>query len=153
MMDGREERESIWGIDRKDRIWFQLLTLIGGTIISTTLAALELIYRSAEATPNTVAQNIVISIGTGFVAAGFIAWSILQAKELTMAIADWIRERTERNRERNRRLLIQQGLQRGIQQGRQEGRLEGYSMGYEDATKGKPPQPPKNASDERDDLE
>ena len=141
MMDGREERESIWGIDRKDRVWFQLLTLIGGTIISTTLAALELIYRSAEATPNTVAQNIVISIGTGFVAAGFIAWSILQAKELTMAIADWIRERTERNREQNRRLLIQQG------------RLEGYSMGYEDAAKGKPPQPPKNASGERDDLE
>ena len=62
-----------------------------------------------------------------------------------MAIADWIRERTERNR----RLLIQQGLQ----QGRLEGRLEGYSMGYEDAAKGKPPQPPKNASGERDDLE
>ena len=149
MMNGREERESIWGIDRKDRVWFQLLTLIGGTIISTALAALELIYRSAEATPNTVAQNIVISIGTGFVAAGFIAWSILQAKELTMAIADWIRDRTERNRQ----LLIQQGLQQGRQQGRLEGRLEGYSMGYEDATKGKPPQPPKNASGERDDLE
>ena len=65
-----------------------------------------------------------------------------------MAIADWIRERTERNR----RLLIQQARDEGRHEGRQEGRQEGYSMGYEDAAKGKPPQPPKNGSGERGEL-
>ena len=43
------------------------------------------------AAPNAVARNILLSVGVGFVAAGFFSWAILQAKELTMAIADWIR--------------------------------------------------------------
>ena len=42
--------------------------------------------------------------------------------ELTMAIADWIREATERRRQR----IIAEGLH------------EGYLMGYEDADKGRP---------------
>ena len=43
-----------------------------------------------------------------------------------MAIADWIREATERRRERWRR----------------EAMLIGYKMGYADADAGKPPNPP-----------
>ena len=55
-------------------------------------------------------------------AAGFVSWAILQAKELMMAIADL----TEKRRRRLRR--------------------EAYLMGYEDRDKGKPPRPPANGT-------
>ena len=45
---------------------------------------------------------------------------------LVMAIADWIREATERRRQRLRR------------EGRIKGLSEGYLMGYDDADKGRP---------------
>ena len=43
-----------------------------------------------------------------------------------MAIADWVREATERRRQRLRR------------EGRIKGLSEGYLMGYDDADKGRP---------------
>ena len=89
------------------------------------MAFLEIEYRAGDATPNTVARNILLSIGASFVAAGFVSWAILQAKELTMAIADWIREATEKRRQRLR----------------DEGRIEGYDMGYDDGAEGKPRRP------------
>ena len=135
-------RETIWGIDPKDRQWFQLLTLIGGTAGSVMwnsrvrhveqpgpscgtagsviLTQLEVSHGSAA--PNQAALNITLGIGASFVASGFIAWGLLQAKELIMAIADWIREATARRRER----LIQQA----------------YEQGYADAQQGKPKRPP-----------
>jgi len=94
------------------------LTLAGGVIASIIMAFLEIEYRADDAAPNTVARNILLSIGASFVAAGFVSWAILQAKELTMAIADWIREATERRRQRLRD--------------------EGYDMGYDDRDQGKP---------------
>ena len=118
-------RETIWGISPKDRQWFQLLTLIGGVAGSIVLTRLEIAYGSDGATPNEMARNILLGIGASFVAAGFIAWGLLQAKELIMAIADWIREATERRRKRLR----------------EEGRREGYERGYEDAQMGKPKNP------------
>ena len=78
------------------------------------------------AAPNAVARNILLSVGASFVAAGFVSWAILQAKELMMAIADWIREATEMRRRRLRR--------------------EAYLMGYEDGAKGRPLQPPTNGT-------
>ena len=90
------------------------------------------------AAPNAVGRNILLSVGASFVAAGFVSWAILQAKELMMAIADWIRDATERRRERLR--------DEGRREGRIEGRGEGYLMGYEDAAKGKPLQPPTNGT-------
>jgi hypothetical protein len=127
-------RETIWGIDPKDRQWFQLLTLIGGTAGSVILTQLEVSHGSA--TPNQEARNIILGIGASFVASGFIAWGLLQAKELIMAIADWIRDATARRRER----LIQQGIQ--------QGRQEGYAQGYADAQQGKPKQPPDDNPDQ-----
>jgi hypothetical protein len=120
-------RETIWGIDPKDRQWFQLLTLIGGTAGSVILTQLEVSHGSA--TPNQEARNIILGIGASFVASGFIAWGLLQAKELIMAIADWIRQDTARRRERQER-LIQQAIQ------------QGYEQGYADAQQGKPKHPP-----------
>ena len=127
-------RETIWGIDPKDRQWFQLLTLFGGTAGSVILTQLEVSHGSA--TPNQEARNIILGIGASFVASGFIAWGLLQAKELIMAIADWIRDATARRRER----LIQQGIQ--------QGRQEGYAQGYADAQQGKPKQPPDDNPDQ-----
>ncbi len=119
-------RESIWGIRPQDRPWFQLLTLIGGISGSAVLTVLELNSAVPEATPGETARNVVLGIGGSFVAAGFIAWGILQAREIPVLIADWIREATRRRRER------------WIEQGREEG----YKVGYRDAQEGLPPQSP-----------
>ena len=51
-------------------------------------------------TPSEVARNIALGIGASFVASGFRAWGLLQAKELIMAIADWIRQHTARQQEK-----------------------------------------------------
>ena len=52
--------------------------------------------------------------------------------ELKMAIADWVREATERRRQR----IITEALERGRSEVRRE--AEAYNMGYEDADKGRP---------------
>jgi hypothetical protein len=129
-------RETIWGIDPKDRRWFQLLTLIGGSAGSVLLAQLELAYGPSSGSPNVVARNILLGVGASFVASGFIAWGLLQAKELIVAIADWIRKHTERDLERRRQQARQQGLREGLR--------EGYEQGYSDAQAGKPKQPPRD---------
>ena len=116
--DNNSDRETIWGINRKDRPWFQLLTLLGGLAGAVTLTMLELEYRPPDATPNTTGLNIVLGIGGSFVAAGFIAWGLLQIKELAMSIANWINDQ----RARNRAKLIAQG----------------YDQGYDDARSGRP---------------
>ena len=121
-MQRYDERDNLWGIDSNDRRWFQALTLAGGVIASIIMAFLEIEYRASDAAPNTVARNILLSIGASFVAAGFVSWAILQAKELTMAIADWIREATEKRRQR----VESDALDRG------------YNMGYDDRDKDKP---------------
>ena len=133
-MNRYDERDNLWGIDSNDRRWFQALTLAGGVIASIMMAFLEIEYRADDAAPNTVARNILLSIGASFVAAGFVSWAILQAKELTMAIADWIREATEKRKQQLR------------DEGRVDGLSRGYMMGYEDRDKGKPPQPPTNGA-------
>ena len=117
-------RESIWGIRPEDRRWFQLLTLAGGIAGSVLLTLLELDAMSGDMGPGTseVARNVVLGIGASFAASGFIAWGLLQIKELMMPIGDWIREANERRRERLRR--------------------EGYLQGYADRDAGKPPTPP-----------
>ena len=51
-----------------------------------------------------------------------------------MAIADWIREATEKRRQR----ILEQGRAEGRDEGRDEGRAEGYREGYDDAQQGKP---------------
>ena len=121
-------RETIWGIHPKDRRWFQFLTLLGGTAGSVVLTLLELeaLSGSMAAMPSQTARNIVLGIGGSFAASGFIAWGVIQVKEMPMAIADWIREATERRRERWRREALQIG----------------YQMGYADSQAGKPPNPP-----------
>ncbi len=141
-MNERHERETIWGIDPRDRKWFQVLTLVVGITISAVLTQLELSYGSA---PNHMARNIVLGIGGSFVAAGFFSWAILHSKGLIMAMADWIREQTAKSRKKRERELqetARRSRQEGLQKGIQEGRQEGYALGYADARAGKPSQPP-----------
>ena len=133
-MNRYDERDNLWGIDSNDRRWFQALTLAGGVIASIMMAFLEIEYRASDAAPNTVARNILLSIGASFVAAGFVSWAILQAKELTMAIADWIRDANEKRRQR----LRDEGHSQGLIEGIRQGRGEGYDMGYDDRDQGKP---------------
>lgn len=135
-------RESIWGINPKDRRWFQLLTLLGGTTASVILTLLELDSLSVGTAPSEVGRNIVLGIGASFVASGFIAWGLLQAKELIMPIGDWIREATARRRER----LLEEGRQRGLEEGRRQGREEAlreiYGPDYSGSQEGAHQQPP-----------
>ena len=122
----RADRETIWGINRKDRRWFQLMTLLGGTGGSAALVWLTLRYRAND-TPDAVAFSVILAIGASFVAAGFVAWSLLQVKEIAMPIGDWIREANERRRQRLR--------------AEAEAKIaQGYRRGYEDAMQGKPPE-------------
>ena len=117
-------RESIWGIRPRDRGWFQLLTLIGGTSGSIILTVLELDSLASGTPAGEAARNLILGIGASFVASGFISWGVLQVKELPMLIADWIREATRKRRERWMEQGRQQGLEQGRQQGMEEGRLE-----------------------------
>ena len=147
-------REAIWGIRPEDRQWFQLLTLIGGTAGSIILTLLELDSLSGGAPTSEVARNIVLGIGGSFIASGFIAWGLLQAKELIMSLGDWIREATERRRKRWREEVLEEGREEGraegVEEGRAEGRAEGieegirlgYARALENSQEGKPPQPP-----------
>ena len=131
-----DSRETIWGIDPKDRIWFQLLTLTGGIVGSIVMIRLELIYGGGA--PNETARNLLLGISASFVSSGFLAWAILQTKDVIMAIGDLIRARTERILQRVREEAIQEGLQEGLRRGREEG----YQSGYRDAQEGKPNKPP-----------
>ena len=133
-MNRYDDRDNLWGIDSNDRRWFQALTLAGGVIASIIMAFLEIEYRAGDAAPNTVARNILLSIGASFVAAGFVSWAILQAKELMMAIADWIREANEKRKQQ----LRDEGRSQGLIEGIRQGRGEGYDMGYDDGAEGKP---------------
>ena len=63
-----------------------------------------------------------------------------------MAIADWIRERTARNREQFRAEVMQEGFELARAKGHTEGRAEGYHLGYDDGRQGNPPQPPPNGA-------
>ena len=144
--DNRDDRETIWGINRKDRRWFQLMTLMGGIGGSATLIWLTLRYRVAADTPDEVAFSILVSIGASFVAAGFVAWSLLQVKEIAMPIGDWIREANERRRQRilnqgreeGRKEGREEGRKEGREEGREEGRVQGYEIGYADGSQGQP---------------
>ena len=134
-------RETIWGIHPKDRRWFQLITLTGGIAGSVLLTMLELDSLSnSPITPSQAARNIVVGIGASFAAAGFIAWGVIQVKEMPMAIADWIRDATEKRREK----LRQEGYTRGEAQGFNRGVAQGYDLGYDDSQSGNPRRPPEN---------
>lgn len=150
-----EFRETIWGIDPRDRQWFQLLTLIGGIAGSVILTQLELAHGPGSAGPNQVARNVLLGIGASFVASGFIAWGLLQIKELIMAIADWIRASTARRRERWERearerweLDARERWEREARDLLDRGAREAYRKGYADAQEGKPEQPPGNDTGE-----
>ena len=119
-------RETIWGIRPEDRRWFQLITLIGGIAGSVILTLLELDPLPADTAPSQTARNIALSISISFAASGFIAWGVLQIKELTMPIGDWIREATEKRREKLRQ--------------------ESYKQGYADRDAGKPRRYPRTSA-------
>ena len=144
--DPDDDRETIWGINRKDRPLFQVLTLLGGTASSAALTILLLKYRAPDDTPDVLMLSILLGIGASFVAAGFASWEMLQIKELIMSIAYWIKERNARNRERllakGREEGVELGREEGREEGRVEGRVEGYYIGYSDAQEGNPQRPP-----------
>ena len=126
-------RESIWGIRPQDRPWFQFLTLVGGASGSIILTLLELHSLSAKAlTSSEAARNITVGIGASFVASGFISWGLLQAREIPMLIADWIRDATRKRRER----LLEQGREEGILIGREQTLREIYGPDYKEPPEG-----------------
>ena len=127
------------------------------------LTLLELEALSGDAAAGVVARNVVLGIGGSFVASGFIAWGMLQAKEMIMSMSDWIRNATERRRERwreERRQERDEEARRQVEESRREGeeirrqaeedarrqveevRRQAYIQGYTDYREGKPERPP-----------
>lgn len=145
-------RETIWGISPRDRGWFQLFTLLGGIVGSVILAVLELDSAPVDATLAETARNIVLGIGASFVAAGFVAWGLLQARDIMSDVTAWIRAKTkkredrllERGREEGHELGVEKGLELGIEEGRRLGREEVlreiYGPDYTEPSDGNPGQ-------------
>ena len=119
-----DDRETIWGINRKDRRLFQTMTLIGGNVGSVVVTILILKYRPYDQTADILTLSILLGIGASFVASGFITWDLVQIKEVTMAIGDWIREATEKRRQQIR----DEGREKGREEGRKEGQIEGLKQ-------------------------
>ena len=136
--DYNEDRETIWGINRQDRPWFQLLTLLGGVVGSIILTVLAVNHGPPDSAPGETAGGIVLGIGGSFVASGFIAWGLLQCKELIMSIAYWIKRRNAKNRAELIAQGVERGIEQGIERGIEQGIERGYEMGYEDAQSGRP---------------
>lgn len=124
--------ETIWGISPRDRGWFQLFTLLGGVVGSVILAVLELDSPAAGATTSQTARNIVLGIGASFVAAGFVAWGLLQARDIMSDVTAWIRAKTKKREDRL--------LERGRQLGREEVLREIYGPDYTEPPEGNPGQ-------------
>ena len=97
------------------------------------MAVLELNSPPVDATLAETARNIVLSIGASFVAAGFVAWGLLQAREIMSSFAAWIRSNTKKREDRI--------LERGRQLGREEVLREIYGPDYTEPPEGNPGQP------------
>ena len=106
-----------------------MLTLAGGIVGSIILTLLELDSLSVGGAPSEAARNIVLGIGASFVSSGFIAWGILQAKDLIMPAGDILRRFAEKQREKWYEESRQQGIKEGREQGRAEGREQGRAEG------------------------
>ena len=118
-MKPQKERpsQSIWGINPRDRNWFTTLTATAGTIYAAI--AVNDIIRQRQPTDITgdLMGDIATTIAGSYLAAGFVSWAILNAKDTIMSFADSIREKTARKIESHR--------EEGRVEGRQEGRVEG----------------------------
>ena len=92
---------------------------------------LELAYQPAGVAPNVVARSVIVGVGASFVASGFVAWGILQAKEMAMAAADLIRDFTEK---RNQKIeaRIADETRKAREAGIEVGREAGYEQGSQD---------------------
>ena len=78
--------------------------------------------------------DLSLSISASFFASGFIAWGLLQTKELIMLIANWIRKQTAKS--------VEKRLNEARREAFRESYMEAYKQGYADGLAGKPKQPP-----------
>ena len=105
--------QSIWGINPQDRNWFTTLTATAGTVYAAIAVTDIIRQRQPTDTTGDLMGDIATTIAGSYLAAGFVAWAILNAKDTIMSFADSIREKTAKKIESHR------------EEGRVEGRVEG----------------------------
>ena len=125
-MKPQKERpsQSIWGINPQDRNWFTTLTATAGTIYAAIAVTDIIRQRQPTDTTGELMGDIATTIAGSYLAAGFVSWAILNAKDTVMSFADSIREKTARKIESHR--------EEGRVEGRQEGRAEGHREGRQE---------------------
>ena len=113
--------QTIWGINRDDRILFITMTVVSGTALASAFAALTIAQRPPEQTEADLLFRLIIGIPASFTATGIASWAILNAREVIVFIGNSLRERTAKRR----KALRDEGREEGREEGRREARQEG----------------------------
>ena len=114
--------QTIWGIKPKDRFWFSLITITGGTAGAAAVIVLT-ITEMDKPKPNEILTDTFTGITAAYTTAGFVALVVINVKETILSIAERIRD----NNKKNRMITKEEGRQEGLKQGRQEGREQTIS--------------------------
>ena len=114
--------QTIWGIKPKDRFWFSLITITGGTAGAAAVIVLT-ITEMDKPKPKEILTDTFTGITAAYTTAGFVALVVINVKETILSIAERIRD----NNKKNRMITKEEGRQEGLKQGRQEGREQTIS--------------------------
>ena len=115
LMSQPDRIQTIWGIDRADRILFITMTVVSGTALASAFAALTIAQRPPEQTEADLLFRLIIGIPASFTATGIVSWAILNAREVIVFIGNSLRERTAKRR----KALRDEGREEGRQEARQ----------------------------------
>lgn len=129
LMSQPDRIQTIWGINRDDRILFITMTVVSGTALASAFAALTIMQRPPEQTEADLLFRLIVGIPASFTATGIVSWAILNAREVIVFIGNSLRERTAKRR----KALRDEGREEGRQEGREEGRREARQEGREEA--------------------
>ena len=129
--------QTIWGINRDDRILFITMTVVSGTALASAFAVLTIMQRPPEQTEADLLFRLIVGIPASFTATGIASWAILNAREVIVFIGNSLRERTAKRRkalrDEGREEGLQEGREEGLQEGREEGRREARQEGRQEA--------------------
>ena len=78
--------QPFWSITAKDKPWFLIMTTLAGTAIAVTTVATAIVAPDPEKSITTIMVEVTNGIVSSYVAAGFGAWNILNAKNALIKI-------------------------------------------------------------------
>ena len=109
--------QTIWGIKPKDRFWFSLITITGGTAGAAAIIVLKIIeLGTSDQGFSETLKDTFTGITAAYTTAGFAALVVINIKETILSIAERIRD----NNKKNRMITKEEGRQEGLKQGREQ---------------------------------